>query len=58
VVTHHLQVERRTGKVRRPTFYHCATPPTNMTHQGAARDAASVGYIFVGVGYYEDGHTY
>jgi len=29
-----------------------------MTHQGAARDAASVGYIFVGVGYYEDGHTY
>jgi len=32
VVTHQLQVERRTGKVRqsetRPTFYHCATPPT------------------------------
>ena len=29
VVTHQLQVERRTGKVR-PTFYHWATPPTGM----------------------------
>jgi len=30
VVTHQLQVERRTGKFagQRPTFYHCATPPT------------------------------
>ena len=32
MVTHQLQVERRTGKVRRPetTFYHCATPPTGL----------------------------
>ena len=32
VVTHQLQVERRTGKVRqqRPTFYRCATPSTFM----------------------------
>jgi len=30
VVTHQLQVERGTGKVRRqrPTFYHCATQTT------------------------------
>jgi len=30
VVTHQLQVERRTGKfaIQRPAFYHCATPPT------------------------------
>jgi len=34
VVTHQLQVERRTGKVRhqKPTFYHCATPPTFTNH--------------------------
>jgi len=31
VVTHQLQVERRTGKVRRSntTFYCCATQPVN-----------------------------
>ena len=28
VVTHQLQVERRTGKVRQ-SFYHCTTPPTS-----------------------------
>jgi len=34
VVTHQLQVERRTGKVRRPetTFYHCATPQGKTTN--------------------------
>ena len=30
VVTHQLQVERRTGKVSRPETDHCATPPTRM----------------------------
>jgi len=32
MVAHQLQVERGTGKVRRPEtdVYHCATQPTNM----------------------------
>jgi len=43
VVTRQIQVERKTGKVRRerPTFYHCATPPHTHKHTHNGPDCST-----------------
>jgi len=37
VVTHQLQVEQEKFAGQRPTFYHCATPPTLTTRESKGR---------------------